>query len=179
MTNNAAHALLLYALTGPRGVGKTTFCRELIDLVRAAGRDVAGVTSPAVVAQGARIGFDVEAIRSGERRVLGRAAPAPGLEIALGRWFFSPATLAWGNHVLSTSCPCDALIVDEIGPLELLRGEGWTAALDVLRGGGYRIALVVVRPELLDAARATLPIARCFDVQSDRDKNQLVALFTQ
>lgn len=178
MTNNAAHALPLYALTGPRGAGKTTFCRRLIDLARAAGRDVAGVISPAVVAQGARIGFDAEAIHSGERRVLGRAAPAPGLEIALGRWFFSPATLAWGNHVLSTSCPCDALIVDEIGPLELLRGEGWTAALDVLRGG-YRIALVVVRPELLDAARATLPIAQCFDVQNDHDNNQLVALFTR
>ncbi|MFN3705141.1 MAG: nucleoside-triphosphatase [Thermoflexales bacterium] len=179
MTNNAAHALPLYALTGPRGAGKTTFCRRLIDLARAAGRDVAGVTSPAVVEQDMRIGFDVEAIRSEERRIFGRATPAAGLEIALGRWFFSPTTLAWGNHVLSTSCPCDALIVDEIGPLELLRDEGWTAALDVLRAGDYRIALVVVRPELLDAARAALPIAQCFDVQNDHDKNQLVALFTR
>ncbi|GIV83686.1 MAG: hypothetical protein KatS3mg052_0693 [Candidatus Roseilinea sp.] len=179
MTDNLGHALPLYALTGPRGAGKTTFCRRLIDLARAAGRDVAGVISPAVVERDTRIGFDAEAIRTAERRIFGRAAPAAGLEVALGRWFFSPATLAWGNHVLSTSCPCDALIVDEIGPLELLRGEGWTAALDILRAGDYRIALVVVRPELLDAAHATLPIARCFDVQNDRDNHQLIALFTR
>lgn len=163
----------LYALTGPRGAGKTTFCQKLIGLARATGRDVAGLISPAVVEAGERIGFDVEAIRTGERRILGRATPAAGLDVALGRWCFSSAALAWGNQVLATSCPCDVLIVDEIGPLELRRGEGWTAALDALRRGPYRAALVVVRPELLDAAYAALPIARHFDVQ---DADQLIAL---
>lgn len=169
----------LYALTGPRGAGKTTFCQKLIGLARAAGRDMAGLISPAVVEDGERIGFDVEAVRTAERRILGRAVPAPGLEIALGRWFFSSATLDWGSHILATSGPCDALIVDEIGPLELLRDEGWTAALDALRNGVYRVALVVVRPELLDTARAVLPITRSFDVQNDHDKDQLINLFTQ
>jgi nucleoside-triphosphatase THEP1 len=41
------------------------------------------------------------------------------------------------------------LIVDEIGPLELLRGEGWIEAMSVLRANDYRLAVVVVRPALV------------------------------
>jgi hypothetical protein len=41
------------------------------------------------------------------------------------------------------------LVVDELGPLELVRNQGWTAGLDVLRAGRYRLALAVVRPSLL------------------------------
>lgn len=178
VTVNVTRARLLYVLSGPRGAGKTTFCQKLIGLARAAGRDVAGLVSPAVVQDGARIGFDAKAIRSGERRILGRATPEPGLEVVLGRWFFSPTTLDWGNRVLAASCPCDVLIVDEIGPLELLRGEGWTAALEVLRTGAYRIGLAVIRPELLDVAQAVLPIAGHFDVQDDQHTRRLIQLFT-
>ncbi len=166
----------LYVLTGPRGAGKTTFCRGLIARAKQAGRDVAGVTSPAVVADGERIGFDAEDIRSGERRGLGRAQPQPGFSMRLGRWFVNPAALAWANRIFACCYPCDLLVVDEIGPLELVRGEGWTDALSALRAGMYRAAVVVVRPELLEAARAALPIAACFDVQQRADQDQLIAL---
>lgn len=166
----------LYALTGPRGAGKTTFCRHLIARARQAGWDVAGVTSPAVIEDGERVGFDAEDIRSGERHGLGRAQPQPGFSIRLGRWFISPAALAWANQIFARCCPCDLLIVDEIGPLELVRGEGWTSALSALRAGVYRAAVVVVRPELLEEAHAALPIAACFDVRQRADQAQLIAL---
>jgi hypothetical protein len=42
------------------------------------------------------------------------------------------------------------LVIDEIGPLELLDGRGWVTALDVLRSRAYGGALVVCRPGLLE-----------------------------
>jgi hypothetical protein len=48
-------------------------------------------------------------------------------------------------------------VVDELGPLEIERGEGWQKAFDVLRGNDFTLALVVVRPELLERAQRKLP----------------------
>jgi hypothetical protein len=58
--------------------------------------------------------------------------------------------------VLSAATPCDLLIVDELGPLELVGGHGWVHALDVLRKGDFGAALVVCRPSLLDELEENL-----------------------
>jgi len=47
----------------------------------------------------------------------------------------------------------DLFIVDDLGPLELVRGEGWTPVLPMIRARQFDAALVVVRPELIDLAR--------------------------
>lgn len=74
----------------------------------------------------------------------------------LGPHRFDEATIAWARGRLEAACPCDVLVVDEIGPLEIERGEGWTNALGVLRDGDYRLAVAVVRLRLLGAIRAAL-----------------------
>ncbi|MEZ0394820.1 MAG: nucleoside-triphosphatase [Anaerolineales bacterium] len=156
----------LWLLTGERGAGKTTFCRLLAGHARAAGWDVAGLLSPAVIEAGVKTGILVEEARSGERRRLASAAARPPFSLPLGRWFFDPAALAWGNIALQNCLPCDLLLVDELGPLELLRGEGWTAAFPTLQAAAYRLALVVVRPELEEVLRARLPVRETIRVQS-------------
>jgi nucleoside-triphosphatase THEP1 len=62
----------------------------------------------------------------------------------------------WGNEVLSRSLPCDLLIIDELGPLEVLGNRGWSNALSVLDAGDYAAALVVCRPGLLDRLQERL-----------------------
>ena len=47
----------------------------------------------------------------------------------------------------------DYLVVDELGPLELVRGEGLTNAVELLKSGEIKKALVVVRPHLIDKAK--------------------------
>ena len=64
-------------------------------------------------------------------------------------WRFDSEVFAWANQALAGSVPCDLLVVDEIGPLELHGGRGWAGALEVLSATGYRAALVVCRPELI------------------------------
>lgn len=161
----------LWALTGERGIGKTTFCRTLIELAITAGWDVAGLLSRAVFEGGVKTGILVESLRGGETQPLACAALSLSLQPAtfdlqLGSWLFSSAALAWGNQVLGSSLACDLFIVDELGPLEFLRGEGWVNALEALCHPRYRLGLVVIRPELLETAREVLPITQVIAIDA-------------
>jgi nucleoside-triphosphatase THEP1 len=137
-------------VTGESGVGKTTYCTQIIAYARKLGLSVAGLlTLPRSCKEG-KIALDVEDIRTGQRRPLAEgvgSAEGP----ATGKWQFHHEGLGWGAEILRRATPCDVLLIDELGPLELTRDLGWTAALDVLRAGKYRMAAVVVRPALLDA----------------------------
>lgn len=136
-----------WIVTGKRGAGKTTFCRHMAELARHAGWDVAGVLSPPRMENGVKTGIFAQDLRHGELRLLasqdsGEIAGAP-----MCRWVFSEQTLLWANGALAGAIPCDLLIVDEIGPLELEREAGLLAWRSAIAAGAYRIALAVVRPE--------------------------------
>jgi len=146
----------IVTLSGESGCGKTTLCTRVVALARARGLDVAGLLTLPRFAEGHKIGLDVEAVRTGRRRPLADACTqfqprtagstyGPATE----SWHFHTDGLAWGARALRRATPCDLLVMDELGPLELVRGQGWRIGLDVLRAGGYRLAIVVVRPGLL------------------------------
>lgn len=149
-------------LTGERGVGKTTVCQRVVALAQAE----QGCTQRDVLIQYTCSGLltlthhdggrDVLDVGSGDVR---RLTLPPGADegVVQGRFHFDPETLAWGNGVLSHVLACDLLVVDELGPLEIERGEGWVRALDVLRDATFKLALVVVRPELVVQAQLRLP----------------------
>lgn len=147
----------LWLLTGERGAGKTGFCRLLVEHARASGWKVAGLLSPAVFAGESKIGIQVEDLGSGQVRQLASVKAQPPFTQVLGKWHLDPVVLAWSDDVLKMIKPCDLLVIDEIGPLELLQGQGWTAALPLLSRRGYRAGLVVIRPELVEKARLLLP----------------------
>lgn len=150
-------------VTGERGAGKTLFCRAVVDAARAGPGtpDVAGIVSPGVYEGGVQVGIEAEDLRTGRRRLLAQIR-GPGeapLSEATRLWRFDLETLAWGNEVLASAVPCDLLLVDELGPLELEQGGGWPAGLAAADSGDFRAALVVVRPRLLPAARRRWPEA--------------------
>jgi nucleoside-triphosphatase THEP1 len=147
----------LALLTGGRGAGKSRWCEALARAARDAGLAVAGLVSPPVLAGSEKTGIDLLDVASGERRRLAERARAdlPGTE-GLG-WRFDPEALSFGNALLSRVDTCDLLLVDELGPLELGRGSGLTAAFALLDSRRYRLAVVVVRPALVAAAEARRP----------------------
>lgn len=133
---------------GGSGCGKTTLCARVAVLARAQGLAVAGVITHPRYAHSHKVGLDVEDLRTGARRPLAeRTACADGP--STGAWRFHAAGLAFGARALAQATPCDILVVDELGPLELVRGEGWRNGVDVLAAGHYGLALAVVRPALL------------------------------
>jgi nucleoside-triphosphatase len=134
-------------LTGPRNSGKTGACLQLAHWARDRGLDCAGLACPARMELGRRAGSDVVDLRTGEQR---RFA---GQRLRDGRpdgHDFDEEAVAWARARLASACPCDLLIVDEIGPLELELGLGWSNALDILRAGRFEAALVVVRLGLVE-----------------------------
>jgi len=153
----------IVVLSGESGSGKTTICTRVVTLARARGLKVAGVLTPPRLAGGRKVGLDVEDIRTGQRRPLAESCAEPCRSTvgatdgpATESWHFHMDGLAWGTKVLRHATPCDLLVIDELGPLELMRGQGWTVGLDLLRAGHYRLALVVVRPALLPRFREQL-----------------------
>jgi nucleoside-triphosphatase THEP1 len=138
-------------LTGERGIGKSTVCRRTIALAQSAGYTCGGILT--LAHDDVR---DVLDVSSGDVRRLTLEADAPQA-IDQGRFRFDPQVLGWGNMALTRTTPCDLLVVDEIGPLELERRGGWENAFDVLRGRDFALALVVVRPELVIKAQLRLP----------------------
>ncbi len=147
----------LALLTGGRGAGKTRWCEAVARAARSAGLAVRGLLSPAVLAGGEKRAIDLLDLATGESCFLAeRARPdLPGTE-GLG-WRFDLEALAAGNAALERVGACDLLIVDELGPLELGRGSGFTAAFGLLDARRYGLAIVVVRPALVAALQVRRP----------------------
>ncbi len=145
-------------LTGPKGVGKSTVCGSVVALARAAGVRAAGVISPPeITPDGDKVGIWVADVVTGERRRLAVATHLRrGAAVETTHWSFNEDVLQWGAEVIARATPCDLLLLDELGSLELERGQGWTVAFDVLRDGAYRWALAAIRPGLLAALRARI-----------------------
>jgi nucleoside-triphosphatase len=146
---------MLLLLTGESGCGKTTLCMRVVSTLKTAGLNVAGVLTLPYFAKGEKIRLDLEDARTGEQRTLAERT-VKGQGTADLAWRFDDTALQKGAQILQEATPCDVLVVDELGPLELIHGSGWIVALDVLRAQNYRNALVVVRPELVETFRAYL-----------------------
>ncbi len=160
-------------ITGGIGQGKTTLCRRLVAAATKKGWNVNGVLSPAVFEDGRKMGIDLLDVSSGEKRRLAhRDRPTSGPRTS--GWHFLASALAWGDQILNRAVPCDLLVIDELGPLELVRGEGWQAGIEALNSDAYQIAVVVVRPSLLPTVLETWPQAAIVEIAAPEQAAKLV-----
>ncbi len=162
---SAAGKIIL--ITGPIGAGKTSVCLAAVRWAGERGWQAAGLISPPVFEQGVKVGIDAVDLRGGERRRLAwRRTGGDDARIATPGWVFDPETLRWGNRALAEALPCDLLVVDELGPLEFERGQGWLEGLNALDSRRYRLGLATIRPELLETARSRWPDAAVEEIRS-------------
>ena len=147
-------------LTGDLSSGKTSLCLEIAKVAKEKGLDVAGMISPAVFTGSQKTAIDALDLRSWKRNRMAELHKGKKSDLETKRWSFDPSVVAWGNQVLADATPCDLLIIDELGPLEFERNEGWTEGFSALDEEKYKAAIVVVRPSLIDAAEERWLITR-------------------
>jgi nucleoside-triphosphatase THEP1 len=150
-------------ITGDIQIGKTTLCREVMRQAKLQEIETAGLLSPAVFEEGKKVGIEALNVRSGKKRRLAvlRGEKSGGVETR--RWSFIQEGLDWGNQVLRESVPCSLLIVDELGPIELQEEQGWVDGLKAIDSRKFQACLVVIRPHLVETARARWPEARIWE----------------
>lgn len=160
-------------LAAPPGAGKTTACLRFAAGARAAGLRVGGIAAPARCdATGARVGIDAVDLATLQRRPLADVVDDPILA-TVGHFRFRAVALAWSLGALldALRAPLDAVVIDEIGPLEL-RGEGYAPALSALPHATCRHVIVVVRSALEGEVAARcggLPVRHVALTASNRD----------
>jgi len=146
-------------ITGRVGVGKTTVCQRVVDLVRERDYAVSGILTPAEYGQdGSKTGISIVDLQTGTQRTLARIGQDLGGP-QIGHYSFDPDALAWGCEVLDRASAggCDLFVVDEIGPLELVKGQGFVRALAVLETDVLPRTLIVVRESYLQMLQRRLP----------------------
>ena len=151
---DARGAIIL--VTGERGAGKTTLLLALREAALRAGLRTGGFLSVARFVGGEKTGIDLMDAASGAvspLAVVGGSGP-----VQTGHYTFDAAALSAGVRYAEVGHDADLFFVDELGPLELVRGEGWAATLPMIAARAYGVSLVVVRPALLGAAREALAL---------------------
>lgn len=114
-------------VTGRPGSGKTTLALRVVDRLRERGEHLAGFTTREIRRGGRRTGFLVTGVGGLERQLAVKGGPGPrvgpyGVDVAA----FEEVALVELSSGLETGA---ALVVDELGKMELLSGS-FRALLD-------------------------------------------------
>jgi nucleoside-triphosphatase len=149
---------MMALVTGEIGCGKTTACQRALDLLRTKGAAPRGILSPPrLSASGVKVGIDVLDVATGEQRRLADIVNSGGETI--GNYTFDAQALDWAlaRFQAALAAVPDLLVVDEIGPLELVRQGGLVTLLGPLADPG-RVprGLVIVRQGYVDALEQLL-----------------------
>ncbi len=140
-------------LTGQIGSGKSTVAARVAALAKERGLRCDGLLCQARLDErGRKVGIDGLRLGTGERRLLAdRDLSRPGLRY--GIWRFEPGAMEWSLGLLLDAIRQrpDVLVVDEIGPMELLENRGLAPVIPELAAGKVPLAIVLVRRGFLDA----------------------------
>jgi nucleoside-triphosphatase THEP1 len=145
---------MILVLTGPVHGGKTTFLERSLAGWAARGLAPGGFLSVAETGAGGATGYDLLELKTGRRHPYLRREGEPDAE-RTGPFFFVPSTLERARSIIREADPRELLIVDEVGPLELLGGGLWAVLREALSRPGIR-CLVVAREEILEDVVAAL-----------------------
>ena len=158
---------MVIIVTGTIGIGKTTVCRKLVEILRNKGYTCGGI----LTSKAADKGIIIEDIQSGEKETLASINTVyHGPRTA--KYFFNPNGINFGIRAIDKGTSATILIVDEIGHLEL-RGKGFVKTPELIKAGKVKNCLLVIRKELLPAFLPQLPAKPLVFETTINNRNQL------
>ncbi len=139
---------MIIILSGPVHGGKTTLIQKSLSRWALRGLRFGGFLSVAVRAAGGAAGYDFVGLKDSRRLPFLRRTGEPKWE-RIGPYYFVPETLEAARSLILAADPAEALIVDEVGPLELAQGGLWPALRETIFNP-QRKTLLVAREEILE-----------------------------
>jgi nucleoside-triphosphatase len=159
---------VIWLVTGPPGVGKSTLVSKVILRLKSAGVIVGGCTTFERRSKGARVGFDVLDLSSERKGELASLDSKLGPRV--GRYRVNLTDLAEIGAVgLNTAANSSELIViDEVGPMELVSPEFRRAVRKCIESGKPILAVVHERLEddLLSELRTKAQLIATLSVEN-------------
>lgn len=159
-------------LTGKIGLGKTTACRKAVKKAVEKGIKAGGILTPPIYSNGKKIGFSAEDLSTGERWILGSKDTGPGSTgTVFGMYRFLIGGFARAFGVLKTAIAdrCGLIVLDEIGPLEVVHKKGFWRILETLFDVKDAYLLLVVRPSLIEDVKKMLGDRKILVFTLDRE----------
>jgi len=129
---------MVFIITGEIGIGKTTVCLKLVDIVRSSGYTCGGILTE----KAAGGDITVENINSGEKEILASTLDTFQEGSRTGKYYFYPRGIDFGIRSIASGSFAEILFIDEIGQLEL-NGEGFTGTLEICNASKAQCVLVI------------------------------------
>jgi nucleoside-triphosphatase len=120
---NLKVAKRVFVVTGSPGVGKTTVLVKLIDVLKNRCFSIGGMLTREVRVAGERVGFELSDIDEGRRGWLAGADQKEGPQVGKYRVNLGDLNNIGANAVLKAVECSDIVVVDEVGPMELLSDQ--------------------------------------------------------
>ena len=158
---------MVIVVTGDIGIGKTTVCRKLTEIVRNRGHSWGGIFTYKTADNK---GIIIEDVQTGDRETLASINNSYNGPRTT-KYYFNPQGINFGIQAIEKGMSSTILMVDEIGHLEL-RGEGFAKVTKLIKTGKVKYCVLVIRKELLPALLPQLPATSFVFETTIHNRNQ-------
>ena len=138
---------MIWLVTGPPGVGKSTLISKVVLRLKSAGVIVGGCTTAEKKSGGARIGFEVRDLTSGRVGELGSVDSKFGPRVGRFRVYLTDLATVGAAGVAAAASASEVIVIDEVGPMELVSPEFRRAVRKCVDTGKPMLAVVHERLE--------------------------------
>lgn len=114
---------MIWLVTGPPGVGKSTLVSKLVLKLKSAGVIVGGCTTAERRSGGTRVGFEVRDLTTGRTGELASTASRFGPRVGRYRVNLTDLAKVGAAGVEAAASGSELIVIDEVGPMELVSPE--------------------------------------------------------
>ena len=129
-------------ITGPPGVGKSTVVSRVVLRLKSAGVIVGGCTTGEKKVKGARVGFEVRELTDGRTGELASVSAKVGPKVGKYRVNLVDLSRIGAAGLSKAAASSEVIVIDELGPMELVSPEFRRAAKVCIESGKPLLAVV-------------------------------------
>lgn len=120
-------------VTGRPGVGKTTVIRRTVEELDKMGYTCGGVSTPEIRIRGVRVGFEIIDLATNSRGILAHVDNPAGPRIGRYKVNLNDIRRVGVNAIEEAIKNADYIVIDEVGPMELLSRDFREAVLSAIK----------------------------------------------